>query len=363
MFKVLTCLEVEHDFRLVVLAGLLCVFSSFAAMMLLHRARNTAGVARWIWLISGGAAGGFGIWSTHFVAMLAYNPGVVFGYEPTGTLSSLAIAILTTTIAMIYATYLGGRSAALAAGLLFGMGVSSMHFLGMSAIEFPGSIIWDRSLVLTALGLAIAFAIPAFVVALSDTRSRYRMVTSSVLLTLGIVLMHFTAMGAITIMPGAGDVDPATLLSPTVMVITIAAISFSLLSVGLSAALFAIRAENAVAEGQASFKMLVQGVTDYAIYMLDPQGHVANWNAGAERAKGYTADEIVGKHFSQFYLPEEKEAGLPAIALQRALKDGKFESEGWRLRKDGSRFWAHVAIDPIFDDNHVHVGFAKITKD
>ncbi len=112
-----------------------------------------------------------------------------------------------------------------------------------------------------------------------------------------------------------------------------------------------------------SFRFLVQSVTDYAIYMLDVNGIVSNWNAGAQAAKGYTADEIVGRHFSCFYTPEEQEAGAPARALDIALREGRYEVEGWRVRKNGEQFWAHVVIDPIFDDNGELFGFAKVTRD
>jgi PAS domain S-box-containing protein len=109
--------------------------------------------------------------------------------------------------------------------------------------------------------------------------------------------------------------------------------------------------------------LLVQNVTDYAIYMLDPTGIVSSWNAGAARFKGYRADEIIGEHFSRFYTDEDRADGLPARALSRALDEGRFEAEGWRVRKDGSRFWANVVIDPVHDDGGRHVGFAKITRD
>ena len=111
------------------------------------------------------------------------------------------------------------------------------------------------------------------------------------------------------------------------------------------------------------YRLLVQGVTDYAIYLLDPEGIVTNWNAGAERAKGYTAEEIVGQHFSRFYSAEDREQGLPARVLEEARSEGRFEGEGWRMRKDGSRFWAHVVIDRIADDHGGLVGYAKITRD
>jgi PAS domain S-box-containing protein len=111
------------------------------------------------------------------------------------------------------------------------------------------------------------------------------------------------------------------------------------------------------------FRLLVSAVTDYAIYMLDPEGNIATWNPGAQRFKGYTADEIIGQHFSRFFTPEDAAAGLPQHALDTALKEGRFEAEGWRLRKDGTRFWVNAVIDPIFGDDGSHLGFAKITRD
>jgi len=111
------------------------------------------------------------------------------------------------------------------------------------------------------------------------------------------------------------------------------------------------------------FRLLVSSVTDYAIYLLDGAGRVASWNAGAERIKGYRADEIVGRSFSQFYTPEDRAQGLPEQTLSQARREGRFQSEGWRLRKDGSRFWAMVVIDTVRNDAGEVIGFAKITRD
>ena len=111
------------------------------------------------------------------------------------------------------------------------------------------------------------------------------------------------------------------------------------------------------------YRLLVEAVTDYAIYMLDPAGVVSSWNPGAERFKGYTADEIIGQHFSRFYPEEERAAGGPARALETAAREGKFEAEGWRIRKDGTRFWAYVVIDPIRSATGEISGYAKITRD
>jgi PAS domain S-box-containing protein len=121
--------------------------------------------------------------------------------------------------------------------------------------------------------------------------------------------------------------------------------------------------QDALTQSEQRFRLLVQGVQDYAIYMLDPLGHVSSWNRGAERFKGYTDAEIIGEHFSRFYTDEDRATELPARALRTAATEGRFEAEGWRMRKDGTRFWAHVIIDAIRGDHGELVGFAKITRD
>jgi diguanylate cyclase (GGDEF)-like protein/PAS domain S-box-containing protein len=363
MFRVLTCLSTEHDLRLVGLAAILCFLSSYVAVTLLQRAQIKQGLPRSIWLATAGVAGGFGIWSTHFIAMLAYDPGVVVGYQAYRTLFSLLIAIAATGASVSLATYMNDRAGFMAGGVLFALGVGAMHFLGMSAIEFPGDMIWDRDLIAASLVVGALFSAAGFAVAYQRGNSVSGKLISTSLLTLGVVSLHFTAMGGVHIMPAVVPLDNAHLLSPMVMIATIASVSFSLLAIGLMAALFAMRAESAASASDANFKMLVQGVTDYAIYMLDTEGRVSNWNAGAERAKGYTAAEIVGQDFAKFYSEEDRRNGLPAKTLEIARTEGKFDAEGWRYRKDGTSFWAHVVIDPIYADNGELVGYAKITRD
>jgi PAS domain S-box-containing protein len=122
-------------------------------------------------------------------------------------------------------------------------------------------------------------------------------------------------------------------------------------------------AEAKLRESEQQFRLLVQGVTDYAIYMLDADGHVASWNAGAQRIKGYAPEEIIGRHFSNFYTEADRAAGLPRTGLETARQNGRWEHEGQRIRKDGTAFWAHVVIDAIRDDDGKLVGFAKVTRD
>ena len=122
-------------------------------------------------------------------------------------------------------------------------------------------------------------------------------------------------------------------------------------------------AEAKLRESEQQFRMLVQSVTDYAIYMLNVDGHVASWNAGAQHIKGYAPEEIIGRHFSNFYTEADRAAGLPRIGLETATRNGRWEHEGQRVRKDGTAFWAHVVIDAIRDDAGQLVGFAKVTRD
>jgi len=124
-----------------------------------------------------------------------------------------------------------------------------------------------------------------------------------------------------------------------------------------------VRAQESLRQSEEQFRRLVQGVTDYAIYMLYPDGRVATWNIGAERIKGYRPDEIIGEHFSRFYPEEDRAAGEPERALEAAVREGRYTREGWRVRKDGTRFRASVVIDPIRDDHGALIGFAKITRD
>jgi PAS domain S-box-containing protein len=123
------------------------------------------------------------------------------------------------------------------------------------------------------------------------------------------------------------------------------------------------RAEEALRQSEQRFRLLVDTVEDYAIFMLDPTGHVTTWNAGAQRTKGYTAEEIIGQHFRVFYPPERQAEGHPEYELKRALQEGHYQEEGWRVRKDGTRFWADVTITAVHDENGKHVGFAKVTRD
>lgn len=146
-----------------------------------------------------------------------------------------------------------------------------------------------------------------------------------------------------------------------------AALALAVIAVGalLTLQAFArmLRSEETLRSREQQLRILLAGVTDYAIYMLDPQGRVTSWNTGAQRIKGYDAPEILGQHFSRFYTEEDRRADLPRTVLETAAREGRYEAEAWRVRKDGSRFWANVIIDAIRDPAGNLIGFAKVTRD
>src|SRR5690348_14792197 len=123
-----------------------------------------------------------------------------------------------------------------------------------------------------------------------------------------------------------------------------------------------IRNENASFDGD-RFRMLVQAIRDYAIFMLDPEGRILTWNAGAERIKGYRAEEVIGKHFSIFYAQRDNQSRQTEVELEIAKREGRFEEQGWRVRKDGSLFWADVLITALRDESGRLLGFGKVTRD
>ncbi|MCA1528191.1 EAL domain-containing protein [Bradyrhizobium yuanmingense] len=232
MFRVFSCLTAEHDWRLVVLAALVCFVASIVAVSIFHRAIATRGRTRWIWIAIAGAAIGYGIWATHFVAMLAYEPGVTTGYAIVLTASSLAAAMLLTSVGFGVAVVTSGRWRAAAGGVIIGGGIASMHYLGMWALEVPGRVSWSVDLVLLSIVLGMCLGYAALAVAL--TRQGYRStLVAAILLTLAIVSHHFTAMGAVQIIPDPALATGTLALSPAFLALAIAGVALSVLGMSL----------------------------------------------------------------------------------------------------------------------------------
>ena len=200
MYRVLNCLVTEHDWRLVVLAGAICSFASAVAISLFHRARASHGRTRAIWICLDAAVGGCGIWATHFVAMLAYDPGAGAGYSIPVTLLSLLFAVCIVAIGLCVALFSARRSVVAIGGAIIGAGVAAMHYTGMAALELPAYIVWAPGIVLASIVFGSVFAALAMLVAVRRDNSAHTLAAAG-LLTVAIVSHHFTAMGAVTLVP------------------------------------------------------------------------------------------------------------------------------------------------------------------
>ncbi|WP_407520086.1 MHYT domain-containing protein [Methylobacterium oryzisoli] len=362
-----------HDTLLVALSVLIAASAAYTALDLAARMRAASGWPRAAWLVTAALAMGGGIWSMHFVAMLAFTlPGVSVRYDLALTLVSLALPVAVTALGFLIAARENpGRLALGAGGLVMGCGVAAMHYTGMAAMRLPLDLGHEPGWVAASLLIAIGAATIALRLA-SRTVGFAPRLGAALVMGLAIAGMHYAAMQG-AVFTATAPVEGAEGLGgvrQTHLAFWVAGTTFLILVLALIAALFdrlvADRAEReaaALRESEDRFRLLLQSVTDYAIFMLDADGRVANWNAGAERIKGYSEREVLGTHLSHFYTPEDRAAGLPEQALRLAAQANTFEHEGWRVRKDGSRFWASVVIDPVRDRDGRLVGYAKVTRD
>lgn len=362
-----------HDAALVALSILIAAAASYTALDLATRMRVAGGWSSRAWLASAAISMGGGIWSMHFVSMLAFSlPGLEVGYDLRLTLFSLVLPIAVTGLGFFVVNRPGAGPVALSlSGLVMGLGIAAMHYTGMAAMSMPADLSHDAVWVAVSIFVAIGASVAALWLAFRQTGARDRLMAAAIM-GLAVSGMHYSAMQGAAFGTGT-HVDHAhggASVNQTHLALWVTGTTFLILVLALAAAMFdrhltqaSEREAAALRASEERFRMLLQGVTDYAIFMLDPDGRVANWNAGAERIKGYTSDEIVGSHLSRFYTQEEVEAGAPETALRTAAEVGRFEAEGWRVRKDGSRFWANAVIDAIRDGEGQLVGFAKVTRD
>jgi diguanylate cyclase (GGDEF)-like protein/PAS domain S-box-containing protein len=234
VLKFLTCLTTQHDLRLVLVAGLVCIAGCFTTFRLYSRMRGARGVVRSAWLLLTGLVAGSSVWATHFIAMVAYTPGLKTGYSPTGTLLSLMIAALFMASGFAVASAQRSTTNDFAGGVLLGLGVSAMHYTGMSAFVTQGQLVWEHATVGLSAILGVAGATAALVVA-GSARTIRRQAMGGGLLCLGIVALHFTGMSAITIVPDATIVVPEQLLSGAMLTLAVVSITGMIILGGLGA--------------------------------------------------------------------------------------------------------------------------------
>jgi methyl-accepting chemotaxis protein len=264
MIRVLTCLTTEHDWRLVIVAGVVCFLASLTAINMFRRARDTNARLRVVWLVAAGAAAGCGIWATHFIAMLAYDPGTGIAYDIGLTALSLLVATVVTGLGLAFATYVAASWAAPLAGAVVGGGVAAMHYLGMAAVELPGRIVWLPDLVAASIIVGMLLGAAALIVAGRGDRRRSAL-GAAILLTLAIVSLHFTAMGAVEVVPDSMITFTALSLAPTTLAIFVAMTAMAILVVCLVAAFADRRLDEKALLLEIAINNMTQGVVMFDV--------------------------------------------------------------------------------------------------
>src|SRR3979490_2537263 len=240
MFKIYDCIAYAHDLRLVGLAALVCVLASFAAINLLRHARKSHAYMRSLWLAVSAISTGFGIWATHFVAMLAFTPGMPSGYKLVLTILSLVAAILLTGAGLAISLAPNWRHGPWVGGAIVGGGIAAMHYTGMAAFEIQGIILWDSALVAASIVLGAAIGAVALPVGLHRKEERWK-VGGAVLLTLAICSHHFTAMGAVSIIPDPNIEVSQSALPAGWLAVGVAFASFAIIGLALAGVVLDIR--------------------------------------------------------------------------------------------------------------------------
>ena len=374
-----------HEPRLVILSVVVACLASYAALQLSGRVAVAQGRAWRIWLGGSAFTMGIGIWSMHFVAMLAFRigppsrgvgaPGLPIAYGVDLLILSVLVAIAASLLAFVTISRPHGGFGRLAiASIFMGPAIAGMHYIGMAAVRIAATITYDMALVWLSVAIAITASFAALRLSVafgSDGETTYpawAKPASAVLMGVAICGMHYTGMMAARFTPvDAPPPDGPFIIATDGLAYTVGFAAALIAAIAVVAVLLdrSVRAKlaeaEAVRQSEERIRLLLEGVRDYALFSLDPQGRVAQWNAGAERLTGYAAEEAVGRHHSMFFPPEEVEHAHQI--LRDALASGRAQEDAWRVRKDGSRFLASVVISPLHDASGAHVGFSKLVRD
>jgi diguanylate cyclase (GGDEF)-like protein len=297
MLRIVSCLATEHDLRLVLLAAAVCFLTSLAAVNLFHRGYATEGRTRLLWLITTGAATGYGIWATHFIAMLAFTPGLPAGYDLLLTFASLFAAAIITGGGFALAATIRAPWAAPLGGAIVGAGIAIMHYTGMWAFEVPGHVEWSAGLVFTSIVLGILFGIASLHVA-AGSREMRPTALAALLLTLAIVAHHFTAMGAAEIVPDPTISITALSLSPAALSLAIASAAAAVLGISLVSAAAGRSRQQLIESSEAELakesERLHAALTNMSqgLCMFDRQHRIVVTNARYLEMYGLTAEQV-----------------------------------------------------------------------
>lgn len=362
---------------LVAASFMMIMFAAYVALNLSQNAVGASRLAKFVWLSSGAIVMGAGLWSMHFIGMLACSiSGMQMAYDIPLMILSMVFAISASALAF----YLLSRSSIskalfYSAGVAMAGAVAGMHYLGMHSMRMNATIQWNYAIV--ALSLIIALiacfaALQIFARLQNHPKRIVLLVLASAVLAVASSGMHYTGMWAATFVHTEDNrvIVPGNLLVSDHLTIYVIAITLGIFALFLAGSFIERRMhasrskdEELLHKSEMRFRRLVEAVTDYAIFMLDTHGNITTWNMGAERINGYRDEEVIGKHVSIFYLPEDITNRTADLELKTARESGRFVGEGQRVRKDGSTYWALVTITPIIEDDGSISGFSKVVRD
>ena len=322
MFQVYTCLTVDHDWRLVVLAGAVCFLASAVAISLFHRAQATDGRTQLVWLSLDAAAAGWGIWATHFIAMLAYDPAIGAGYNLVLTVVSLLIAVLITGAGLGVALLDFGRWTAVVGGAVVGGGIAAMHYTGMMALEVPGHLTWVPNLVVASIALGITFGAVALYVAKrpDDWGNSF---IATILFALAILFMHFTGMGAVLVVFDPARDTHAAHLSPASLSLVIGGVAAIILGICLVVALSDRQSKRKLRQQKILLDAALENMSQ-GLCMFDADSRIVLFNERYTKMMGLSAAWLKGRSF------------LDLLKLRK--ESGEFTG-------DPDAFFAHVTAD------------------
>ena len=307
--KIISCLVNEHDYRMVLVAGVVCLCASLTAFRLFSRMNGARGLVRGAWLLLTALVAGSGVWATHFLAILAYHPGVKTGYSPTGTMMSLLVAVFFMAAGFFAATAHRDIANKLAGGLLIGLGVAAMHYTGMTSFVTQGTIQWEAATIGASVVVGILGSVAALLAA-GDARAFPRQVMAGVTLTAGVFALHFTAMGAITIIPDASVVVPDQLGG--VMTLAVATITGLIILGGLGAVLIESTTTRSALE-----RIRTLANAAYEGIVVVQNGIIKDANAAFCDLAGVQLEDLLGKSVGDGLLTFDDDLGVQIDAERR----------------------------------------------
>jgi len=362
-------IQVAYDPGLILLSVLVAIFAAYVALSLAYPVTQAQGKNKLIWLGFGSLAMGFGIWSMHFIGMLAFKmPGMEMAYNVPLLILSVLVAVGGSLLALIIIS----RSHVTQASVIYGgfamaMAICGMHYIGMFSMQMDAHIEWNKLLVFISflIALVASYAALAVSIQLREQQYRYKLLSiASVLMGGAIAGMHYVGMLAATFVHDGSDYNfqDAHILVTRGLIFTTVVATFFILGLALVGTITQRIIRDRELRSEKKYRLLIEAVKDYAIFIIDENGYVTTWNSGAQNITGYSEKEAIGRHISFLYpanLPED----TLELELAAATKTGHFEAETIRRRKDGVHFRANIVTDPLLDKNQKITGFSKVVRD